>query len=74
MSRKRKDYDAERPFQSISDTVRTTGLSSHYLRAGCKDGTIPHIRCGNTFMIDVATLLQRLHAEAEQAAPGNPAA
>lgn len=74
MSRKRKEYDPSRPFQTIGDAVRSTGLSNYHLRAGCKAGTIPHIRSGNTYLIDVAALLQRLHAEAEQAASGHPAA
>ena len=71
---KRRDYNPNAPFQTISDAVRSTGLSAYYLRAGCKTGTIPHIRSGSTYLIDVAALLQRLHAEAEQAVSGNPAA
>lgn len=74
MSRKRKEYDPTCPFQTITDAVRSTGLSSYHLRSGCKAGTIPHIRSGNTYLIDVAALLQRLHAEAAQAMSGNPAA
>ena len=48
------------PFQKITDAVRTTGLSAYYLRRGCKDGTIPHIKSGTTYFINVAALLRQL--------------
>ncbi len=51
------------PFQKIPDAVRTTGLSSYYLRAGCRSGTVPHIRSGNTYYINVPALLRQLGAE-----------
>lgn len=34
------------PFQKIEDAVRTTGLSSFFLRKGCRDGSIPCVRSG----------------------------
>ncbi len=74
MSRKKKEYDAASPFQTISNAVRSTGLSAFYLRTGCKNGKVPHIMSGSTYLIDIPALLQRLHAEAEQAASGHPAA
>ena len=51
------------PFQKIAETCRTTGLSQYYLRQGCKDGTIPHIRSGSTYYINVPELLGRLNAD-----------
>ena len=48
------------PFQKITDAVRTTGLSAYYLRRGCKDGTIPHIKSGTTYFINVPALLRQL--------------
>lgn len=72
--RKKREYDPMQPFQTIGDAVRSTGLSSYYLRTGCKTGTIPHIRCGSTYMIDIVALLQQLHAEAKQGAADHPAA
>ena len=41
------------PFMSIKDTCQATGLSQFYLRRGCKDGTIPHIKSGTKFFINV---------------------
>ena len=47
----------ETPFQKIPDACRTTGLSQYYLRKGCKDGSIPHIKSGPTYYINVPELL-----------------
>lgn len=52
------------PFQKIPEACKTTGLSQYFLRKGCKDGTIPHIRSGPTYYIDVPALLRKLGGEA----------
>lgn len=48
------------PYCRIADACRITGLSQHYLRRGCRDGTIPHQMSGNTYYIDVPLLLEQL--------------
>ena len=53
------------PFLKISDACRETGLSTYYLRKGCKDGTIPHIKSGTVYLIDMEALLTKLHGAAE---------
>lgn len=53
----------DRPFQKIKDACETTGLSQYYLRAGCKDGSIPHIKSGTTYFINIPALLKQLNAE-----------
>lgn len=53
----------EQPFQRFKQASTTTGLSQHYLREGCKAGTIPHIRCGSTYLVNVPALLRQLGAE-----------
>ena len=53
----------DQPFQRIPQACMTTGLSQHYLRAGCKDGTIPHVRSGQTYLVNVPALLRQLGAE-----------
>ena len=50
----------EAPFQKSPDACRTTGLSQYYLRKGCKDGSIPHIKSGPTYYINVPELLLQL--------------
>ena len=48
------------PFQSIQDAVKTTGLSSYYLRNGCRDGTVPHVKSGSKYLVNVPLLLRQL--------------
>lgn len=50
------------PFQKIPEACRTTGLSQYLLRRGCRDGTVPHIRSGKTYYINVPALLDKLEA------------
>ena len=50
------------PFQKIADACESTGLSQYFLRTGCKDGSIPHIKSGNTYYINVPALLKQLGA------------
>lgn len=50
------------PFQKIPEACKITGLSQYYLRKGCKDGSIPHIKSGPTYYINVPALLEKLKA------------
>ena len=50
------------PFQKIREACATTGLSQFYLRSGCKDGSIPHIKSGGTYYINIPALLKKLEA------------
>ena len=60
MNTKKKGQDT--PFQKIPDACESTGLSQFFLRNGCKDGTIPHIKSGTTYYINVPALLKQLGA------------
>lgn len=50
------------PFQKIAEACESTGLSQHFLRSGCKNGSIPHIKSGTTYYINVPALLKQLGA------------
>lgn len=50
------------PFQKISEACKTTGLSQHFLRKGCRDGSIPCVRSGTTFYVNVPLLIEKLNA------------
>lgn len=50
------------PFQKIREACATTGLSQFYLRNGCKNGSIPHIKSGGTYYINIPALLKKLEA------------
>lgn len=56
------------PFQKISSASKITGLSQFYLRQGCKNGTIPHIMSGTTYMVNIPALLRQLGVESEKEA------
>ena len=53
------------PFMKIGAASRVTGLSQYFLRQGCKDGTIPHIKSGTVYLVNVAKLLRQLDAEGD---------
>lgn len=53
---------ANPPFQKIEAAVRTTGLSAYFLRRGCRDGSIPCIRSGRTYFVNIPGLLEQLGA------------
>ena len=55
-----------KPFQKIPEASRTTGLSQYYLRNGCKDGTIPHVKSGTVYLVNVPALLKMLGAWVEK--------
>ncbi len=50
------------PFVSISSAARITGLSQYYLRQGVRNGTVPHIRSGTKYLINLPRLLKTLDA------------
>lgn len=54
------------PFQKIQDACKTTGFSMYYLRKGCQAGTVPHVKSGSTYYINVPALLRRLGATTEE--------
>ena len=50
-------------YMKIREASRETGLSQFYLRTGCKAGTIPHVKNGTVYLINVPALLKKLEAE-----------
>lgn len=52
------------PFQKIADAVKTTGLSAYFLRLGCRDGSVPHVKSGGTYYINIPALLRKLGVDA----------
>ena len=63
MKKDREDFRFNsRPFQSIEETVKTTGLSAYFLRRGIHEGTVPYIKSGTKYLINVPRLLDALDA------------
>ena len=50
------------PLQKIPRAAHSIGLSQFYLRQGIKAGTVPFIKSGNAFLINVPKLLESLDA------------
>lgn len=53
------------PFQKIAEACKTTGLSQYYLRQGCKDGTIPLVKSGGVYYINIPALLKTLDKDTD---------
>lgn len=60
MRTNQKSQTAPTPFVGLEDAANITGLSQYYLRQGCKAGTMPHIRCGTSYKINLPKLLDQL--------------
>lgn len=48
------------PFQGIDDTARLTGASRCFVRAGCRDGSIPCVKFGTKYMVNLPAFLEML--------------
>ena len=48
------------PFMKIKDACKATGLSCYYLRRGVRNGSIPHVKNGNVYLVNVPALLRKL--------------
>ena len=57
---RRRVIDREAAFQSVRGASEITGLSTKFLREGCRNGTLPHIRVGNDYRLNMRLLLERL--------------
>ena len=57
-----------KPFQGIRETANTTGFSQFFLRNGVRNGSIPHIRCGEKILINVPAFLQLMDQASKKGA------
>ena len=55
-----------KPFCSILEAVKETGLSAFYIRRGVRDGWIPHLWCGNKVVINMRLFLPILDDMSKQ--------
>lgn len=58
------------PFMKLKNASKFTGLSVYFLRKGCRDGSIPHITSGTTYLINLPALLRQLDEQSAQAVGG----
>lgn len=57
-------------FQPISGAAAITGISTKAIRQGCREGTIPHIRVGSDYRINLPLWIKKLN-EASATANSN---
>ena len=58
----------EKPFQTVKETANTTGFSQFFIRNGVRAGTIPHIKVGEKFLINVPAFLQLMDEQSRKGA------
>lgn len=58
-----ENKQAATPFMKIGAASRVTGLSQYFLRQGCKDGSVPHVKSGTVYLVNVPKLLRQLDAD-----------
>lgn len=66
----KRTIDLSATYQSIRGASRISGLAQGYIRAGCKSGTIPCLRVGQEYRINMPLFLQHLEAESAASLKG----
>ena len=51
-----------RLFATIEQASKYTGLAQSYIRAGVKNGTIPHIKSGRKYLVNMLRFLEMIEA------------
>ena len=62
----RQQVDKNAVLQQIRAAATITGLSQKFLRAGCKAGTIPHVRVGNDYRVNMLLLLEKIDEDSDR--------
>jgi len=51
--------------QSVEQASKTLGVSKYWLREGLKAGTIPHMKSGAKYLVNIPATIARINAESE---------
>lgn len=62
MSRQKK-INPNAPMQPIKGASYLTGLPVDYIRRGCRDGSIPHIRVGTDYRVNMPLFWEKLNRD-----------
>lgn len=57
--------DYSKQFLKIREAATATGLSQYFLRNGCKDGSVPHIKSGKVYLVNVPALVRKLDSQSQ---------
>lgn len=66
----RKRIAPDAPFQPITRAAFLTGLSAGFVRKGVKTGTIPHIKVGSDYRVNMPLWLEQLNRQSERRCNG----
>lgn len=64
------NHTSESMFMNLADACKATGVSTYYLRRGCINGSVPHIKSGKKFYVNVPALLEKLDRESRNNGSG----
>ena len=56
----------DKTYQTLRETVNSTGLSLYFLKKELKAGRLPHIMSGNRVLVNVEKLLDILNKESTE--------
>jgi hypothetical protein len=56
-----KNTDRGAVFQPIRGAAEITGLSTRYIRDGCRNGIIPHVLVGSDYRINMPLFMEQLN-------------
>ena len=62
----RRKFDRDAPFQSIRGAAYLTGLSAGFIRAGCRAGTIPCLKIGAEYRVNLPLFRAQLDAQSRR--------
>lgn len=57
---RKSEIDTDAVFQRFRGAAQITGLSVKYIRQGCINGTIPHIRAGSDYLVNMPLFMAQL--------------
>lgn len=66
----KRTFNPTAPYQGINGAARITGISPGAIRAGCRDGTVPHVMRGTEYRVCMPLFLRQLEAEATASLKG----
>lgn len=58
-----KNTNPDAILQPVTAAAVITGLSTRYIRDGCRSGIIPHVLVGSDYRVNMPLFLEQLNAE-----------
>ena len=62
----KRTINLDAPFQTFPNAATITGLSVKFMRDAVKDGWAPHIKVGNTTLINIPLFMDALNRRSRE--------